>query len=169
VGYERLLTVDRCYLGSSPQGMDRKRIAVGLSSDLEFALELRDAVEQYLRAVDSWEAAYRQYDRIPSGLHAGHHAYTEAHQRLMPLLPRARALSMKFGLRDPWSGLLHTALGQSAPQLLAPSAIGLNERASITDCLSRLIDACWEEEHAGASSEPQKRSWLREILDRFRF
>ncbi|MCC6394805.1 MAG: hypothetical protein IT167_29705 [Bryobacterales bacterium] len=150
--------------------MNRKRIAVGqLASDLDFALELRDAVEQYLRAVDSWEAAYRQSARAPSGLPAEHHAYTEAHQRLMPLLPRARALSMKFGLRDPWSGLLHTTLGQSAPQLLAPSAIGLNERAAITDCLSLLVDACWEEEHAGASSGPQKRSWLRGILDRFRF
>lgn len=151
--------------------MDRKRIAAGqLSPDLEFALELRGAVEQYLRAVDSWEAAYRQYGRSPSNLHAEHHTYTEAHRRLMPLLPRARALSMKFALRDPWSGLLHTTLGHSAPHLLAPSAIGLNERAAITACLSLLVDACWEEEHAVSSSaKPRKRSRLRAILDRFGF
>jgi len=147
--------------------MDPKRIAVGqLSSDLEFVRELRDAVDQYFRAVDSWESAYRKYGQSGVDLMDEHHAYTAAYQRLMPLLSRARGLSFKFGLRDPWSGLRRTTLGRYAPHAHAPSALGWNERSAITDCLSRLMEACWESGQATPTARVP-RSWLQRILDLF--
>ena len=79
-------------------------------SDREFVADLREAVERYLRSVDEWEKAYRKYYRLPdprgktpSDLTEQQAVYDSARKNLAALIPRARGLSFRHGLRDPWT------------------------------------------------------------------
>jgi len=143
------------------------------ATDREFISQLRDASEQYFRAVDDWEAAYRKYYRLPDpmGKPAGdleeqQRAYDEARKRLAGMVPRARGLSFKHGLRDPWTGLMRSSLGQFAPQQRDTSAISRAERAQVIECLVLLAEA-YAERPAGDPPPPERRSWLRRVLDFF--
>src|SRR5579885_1710858 len=99
-------------------------------SDQEFVAALRVAVEQYLQSVDRWEAAYSKYYRlsapgagISSDLEAEHREYSGRRRELAEILPRARRLCLRHGLREPFSGLLRISLGQYSPQERLASAI----------------------------------------------
>ena len=144
-------------------------------SEVEFIAALRQAAEQFFRAVDEWETAYRKYYRLadPSGkpssdLEGQQRDYDAARARLAAMLPRARGLCFKYGIRDPWTGLLHSALGQSAPQDRYSSAISRTERALAFETLILLAEAAG---HPGAGEEPPSatdpRSPLRRLRDFF--
>jgi hypothetical protein len=142
-------------------------------SDREFVAELRDAVEGYFRAVDAWETAYRKYYRLPdprgktpSDLTEQQAVYDSARKRFAALIPRARGMSFRHGLRDPWTGLMRSPLGQSTPQDRYSSAISRAERTQAIECLLVMAEAY-------ADLPPEKgpplppRSFWRRILDFF--
>ena len=142
------------------------------TSDREFVAELRQAVEQYFRAVDAWEAAYRKYYRLPdptgktpNDLIEQQAVYDEARKRMMTLFPRARALSFRHGLRDPWTGIMRSPLGQSTPQDRYASAISRAERTQVIECLLALAEAYAE--LPAAEPAPEPRGFLRRLLDFF--
>jgi hypothetical protein len=142
-------------------------------SDREFVAGLRQAVEQYFRAVDEWETAYRKYYRLPdptgkppSDLVEQQAAYDDARKRLAAMAQRARGLSFRHGLRDPWTGILRSPLGQSTPQSSYSSAISRAERAQVMECLIVLAEAYAEHASAGEPAPPS-RSLLRRLLDFF--
>jgi len=143
--------------------------------EVEFIAALRQAAEQFFRAVDEWEAAYRKYYRVvdPSGkpssdLAGQQRDYDDARARLAGMLPRARGLSFKYGVREPWTGLLHSALGQFAPQDRYRSAISRTERALAFETLILLAEASGR---PTAGEEPpqaeESRSPLRRLRDFF--
>jgi hypothetical protein len=152
-------------------------------SDHEFVAGLRAAIEQYLNAVDRWEAAYQKYYRLPgyaaktrTDLEPENREYGERRRDLEGMLPRAWRLCLKHRLRDPFSGLLRIDLGRYAPQHRVDSAIGRNERNEVTKCLVELSDACREWESVGAGPEPEstgpqreasRGSLLRRLVDYF--
>ena len=144
-------------------------------SEVEFIAALRQAAEQFFRAVDEWETAYRKYYRVvdssgkpSSDLEGQQRDYDAARARLAAMLPRARGLCFKYGIRDPWTGLLHSALGQSAPQDRYSSAISRTERALAFETLILLAEASGR---PGAAGEPppaaEARSPLRRLRDFF--
>jgi hypothetical protein len=141
-------------------------------SDREFVAELRQAVERYFRAVDEWEKAYRKYYRLPdprgktpSDLTEQQAAYDSARARFAAMIPRARGLSFRHGLRDPWTGLMRSPLGQSTPQDRYSSAISRAERTQAIECLLELAEAYAELPRVEAPAPP--RSLLRRLLDFF--
>ena len=142
-------------------------------SDREFVADLRQAVEQYFRAVDQWEVAYRKYYRLPdprgktpSDLTEQQAAYDAARKRLAEMAPRARGLSFRHGLRDPWSGILRSPLGQSTPQDRYASAISRAERTQVIECLLVLAEA-YAELAPVEAPPPPKPGLLRRLLDFF--
>jgi hypothetical protein len=142
------------------------------ASDREFVAELRQAVEDYFRAVDEWEKAYRKYYRLPdptgktpSDLGEQQAVYDAARKRLAAMAPRARGLSFRHGLRDPWTGIMRSPLGQSTPQDRYSSAISRAERAQVFECLVVLAEAYAEHPPAEAPAPP--RTLLRRLLDFF--
>ena len=144
-------------------------------SEVEFIAALRQAVEQFFRAVDEWETAYRKYYRLadPSGkpssdLAGQQRDYDAARTRMTAMLPRARGLCFKYGIRDPWTGLLHSALGQFAPQDRYSSAISRTERALAYETLILMAEAAvgpTDSEVPPAAEE--SRSPLRKLRDFF--
>ena len=139
----------------------------------EFVTELRQAVERYFRAVDEWEAAYRKYYRLPdprgkppSDLTEQQATYDSARANLAAMVPRARGLSFRHGLRDPWTGLMRSPLGQSTPQDRYSSAISRAERTQAIECLLVLAEAYAEIPHS-AEAPPPPRGLLRRLLDFF--
>jgi hypothetical protein len=141
-------------------------------SDREFVTDLRQAVDQYFRAVDDWEAAYRKYYRLPdpkgrtpSDLTEQQAAYDAARKHLADLIPRARGLSFRHGLRDPWTGILRSPLGQSTPQDRYSSAISRAERTQAIECLLVLAEA--SAELTPAEAPPAPRGLWRRVLDFF--
>jgi hypothetical protein len=141
-------------------------------SDREFVADLRQAVERYFRAVDEWEAAYRKYYRLPdprgkppSDLAEQQAVYDSARARLATMIPRARGLSFRHGLRDPWTGLIRSPLGQSTPQDRYSSALSRAERTQAIECLLVLAEAYAE--LTPVEAPPAKRSLLRRLLDFF--
>jgi hypothetical protein len=141
-------------------------------SDREFVAELRQAVEGYFRAVDQWEAAYRKYYRLPdprgktpSDLTEQQAVYDAARTRLAAMIPRARGLSFRHGLRDPWTGLMRSPLAQSTPQDRYSSAISRAERTQAIECLLELAEAYAELPPVEAPAPP--RSLIRRLLDFF--
>ena len=158
--------------------MRENQVAV---SDREFTAELRDAVQVYIQAVDAWETAYQRYCRLPGygdqisdDLAGEQREYLETRRRMEALLPRARGLCFKHGLRDPFASLTRVALGQHAPQQRDTSALGRSERMAVTDCLMQLSAACQEwaappetaetELPAQADARPCG-NWLRRLID----
>jgi hypothetical protein len=142
-------------------------------SDRQFVADLRQAVEQYFRAVDEWETAYRKYYRMPdptgkppSDLAEQQAAYDDARKRLAAMAPRARGLSFRHGLRDPWTGIMRSPLGQSTPQDRYSSAISRAERAQVMECLIVLAEA-YAEHPPAAEAPPPPRSLVRRLLDFF--
>jgi hypothetical protein len=146
--------------------------------DREFIAGLRQAAEEYIRAVDDWEAAYQKYYRladpmgkVPSDMEEQQRAYDSARRRLSAMMPRARGLCYKYGLRDPWTGLLRSELGRFAPQERDASALSRAERTQVIECLIMLAER--SAEGAGASRDPfpppppDRRSLLRKVLDWF--
>ena len=140
-------------------------------SDRDFVAGLRLAVEEYFRAVDEWEAAYRKFYRLPdptgkppSDLGEQQAVYDAARKRLTAMAPRARGLSFRHGLRDPWTGILRSPLGQSTPQDRYSSAISRTERAQVFECLVTLAEAYAERRDA---DPPPPRSLVRRLLDFF--
>ena len=138
----------------------------------EFMTNLREAVEEYFRAVDAWEAAYQKYYRLPDrarqitpDLEGVQSAYLAGRKRLEALVPRARRLGFQYGIRDPWTVLLRTTLGEYAPQERRGSAISRSERAQVNQCLVDLAAAC--EGYAPDDPEDMRRSWRRRIIDFF--
>jgi hypothetical protein len=138
----------------------------------EFVTELRQAVERYFRAVDEWEAAYRKYYRLPdprgktpSDLTEQQATYDDARAKLAILIPRARGLSFRHGLRDPWTGLMRSPLGQSTPQDRYSSAISRAERTQAIECLLVLAEAYAD--IPPAAEAPPPRGLLRRLLDFF--
>jgi hypothetical protein len=145
-------------------------------SDREFVSELRSAADEYLAAVDAWEAAYSKYyrlaerARISDDLVEPERRYNASRKRLAALAPRARGLCFKHGLKDPWTGLLRTSLGQYAPQDRAESAISRTERQQVNECLILLAEACAGFAiRDGIETEDRRppRSLLQRILDFF--
>ena len=143
-------------------------------SEVEFIAALRQAAEQFFRAVDEWETAYRKYYRLvdPSGkpssdLEGQQHDYDAARSRLAAMLPRARGLCFKYGIRDPWTGLLHSALGQFAPQDRYSSAISRTERALAFETLILLAEASGRPLPAEEPPSTDLRSPLRRLRDFF--
>jgi hypothetical protein len=145
-------------------------------SEAEFVTALRHATEEFLHAVDEWEAAYRKYYRVisPSGkpssdLAVQQRDYDAARARLMEMLPRARALCFKYGIRDPWTGLLRSSLGQFAPQDRDGSAVSRTERARAFETLILLAEASGLPESTGEASPngPESRTTLRRLRDFF--
>jgi hypothetical protein len=144
-------------------------------SEVEFIAALRQAAEQFFRAVDEWETAYRKYYRVvdPSGkpssdLAGQQRDYDAARARLAAMLPRARGLCFKYGIRDPWTGLLHSALGQSTPQDRYSSAISRTERALAFETLILLAEASGRTLPAEeALPDTDLRSPLRRLRDFF--
>ena len=144
-------------------------------SEVEFIAALRQAAEQFFRAVDEWETAYRKYYRVvdPSGkpssdLEGQQRDYDAARARLAAMLPRARGLCFKYGIRDPWTGLLHSALGQSTPQDRYSSAISRTERALAFETLILLAEASGRTLPAEeALPDTDLRSPLRRLRDFF--
>jgi hypothetical protein len=141
-------------------------------SDREFVAEFRLAVEDYFRAVDSWETAYRKYYRLPdphgkspSDMTEQQAVYDAARKRLAAMAPRARGLSFRHGLRDPWTGILRSPLGQSTPQDRYASAISRAERTQVIECLIVLAEAYAE--LPVAEAPPPPRSFIRRLLDFF--
>lgn len=113
-------------------------------SDLEFVLELRQTVSRYLRAVDAWESAYKKFARrtghqsgLTPELDQAQAEYRLARRALEAGVPRARRLGLRYGVRDPWPGLLRVSMGQSI--------LGRNERLAITDCLDQLMARCHDD------------------------
>ena len=142
-------------------------------SDREFVAELRHAVEGYFRAVDQWEAAYRKYYRLPdprgktpSDLTEQQAVYDAARARLATMIPRARGLSFRHGLREPWTGLMRSPLGQSTPQDRYSSAISRAERTQVIECLLVLAES-YAELTPVEAPPPPPRSLLRRLLDFF--
>jgi hypothetical protein len=148
-----------------------------MASDREFTLELRDAVQRYLAAVDAWEAAYHKYYRLPGATQVSddlaqeHAAYLEARRTVEAMLPRARGLCFKHGLRDPFPTLVRITLGEHTPQERDTSALGRSERMAVTDVLMQLSAAC-QEFPANKTDAPQSPSarvasgnWLRRLVD----
>lgn len=140
-------------------------------SDREFVADLRHAVDRYFRAVDDWEAAYRKYYRLPdprgkppSDLVEQQAAYDSARARLAAMIPRARGMSYRHGLRDPWTGLIRSPLGQSTPQDRYSSALSRAERAQAIECLLELAEAYAE---LPPPEAPPPRGLLRRLLDFF--
>jgi hypothetical protein len=131
-------------------------------SDREFVADLREAVERYLRSVDEWEKAYRKYYRLPDQ----QAVYDSARKNLAALIPRARGLSFRHGLRDPWTGLMRSPLGQSTPQDRYSSAISRAERTQAIECLLVLAEA-YAELPPSKEPPPPPRSLLRRLLDFF--
>jgi hypothetical protein len=141
-------------------------------SDREFVADLRQAVDGYFRAVDEWEAAYRKYYRLPdprgktpSDLTEQQAVYDSARANLAAMVPRARGLSFRHGLRDPWTGLMRSPLGQSTPQDRYSSALSRAERAQVYECLLVLAEAYAE--LPPVESPPAHRSLLRRLLEFF--
>jgi hypothetical protein len=141
-------------------------------SDREFVADLRQAVDRYFRAVDQWEAAYRKYYRLPdprgktpSDLAEQQAVYDAARAHLAAMIPRARGLSFRHGLRDPWTGLVRSPLGQSTPQDRYSSALSRAERTQAIECL--LVLAEQYAELPPVEEAPPPRSLLRRLLDFF--
>jgi hypothetical protein len=145
-------------------------------TDAEFVAELRAATASFLAAVDAWEAAHRKYYRLAgpacrlSGdLEEPQRVYLASLKRLRDLVPRARGLCFKHGLKDPWTGLIRTSLGQYAPQDRDEPAISRAERKRANECLILLAEACagFEREAPAESREAEPRGWLRRVADFF--
>jgi len=143
-------------------------------ADGEFVAELRAATAQYLAAVDAWEAAHRKYYRlagpgcrVSSDLEEPQRVYLASRQRLAGLAPRARGMCFKYGLRDPWTGLIRTSLGQYAPQARDEPAISRAERQSVNECLILLAEASagFRVEPPARGEEQEPRHWLRRLVD----
>jgi hypothetical protein len=151
-------------------------MAAANSPDAKFVEELRTATGQYLAAVDAWETAYRKYYRladpvrkVSGDLEEPEKVYVATRKQLAALAPRARGLCFKHGLKDPWTGLLRTSLGQYAPQDRAESAISRMERQQVNECVILLAEACagFQPEVAATTRETQPQSWVRRLLDFF--
>ena len=114
------------------------------TAEEQFVAQLRIAVKHYLRTVDAWENAYQKHyrlldpPRLSTDLEPFQEEYLAARRRLEPLVPRARHLSRRHDIPDPWAGLLHIRLGARAPQTGAAPALGHGERALIIRCLTDL-------------------------------
>ena len=136
-------------------------------------MALRDVVQRYLAAVDQWDTAYQKYYRLPgfasriSGdLEAEQRAYDASKRELQGMLPRARRLCLKHGLKEHFSGLLRISLGRYAPQQRMDSTIGRNERTAVANCLVELQDACREWSEPGDETD-SKKSLLQRFLNYF--
>ena len=143
-------------------------------SDGEFVDALRTSVESYLAAVDQWDSAYQKYYRLPGfasriseDLATEQQIYDARRRELERMLPRARRLCLKQGMREPFSGLLRISLGVYAPQERADSTIGRNERSVVMRCLVELHDACREWSPADPEAPQAKPSLLRRVVNYF--
>ena len=121
------------------------------TSDLEFVRQLRVLVDRYLRAIDNWETVYRKFYRMPGTAHRpepdlddARRQFLAAYGEFKSAVPRAQRLGRRFGAHDPWPGLLRVHLGMDSPQLRTSSAVGRNERNTISECLVKLEHACAE-------------------------
>src|SRR5262249_11760753 len=135
------------------------------TDEADFLPELKSAVTSYLSAVDRWETAYQKYYRLPGftskvsdDLAEEHREYLECRRALEAVIPRARGLCFKYGLRDPWAGLMRITLGQHTPQQRSDSAVGRAERAAVSQCLVDLTAACRLQPAADAPPAPESES-----------
>jgi len=138
-----------------------------IQTDVEFVARLRVAVEQYLAAVDRWEAAYQKYYRLPGtspDLEAEEREYRERRRELEAVLPHARRLCLKYDLPQPFAPLVYVTLGEYAPQQRMASAIGRSERNAVTRVLLELEDACRE---FPTPREGERPSLVRRIVNYF--
>lgn len=140
----------------------------------EFVTTLRTNVEEYLRTVDEWEAVYRKFyrlngtgDAVSQDMEEPHRKYLDARKRLEVLIPRARRLSYRYGVRDVWPSFMRTKLGARGPQSRTTSAISRSERAAVTESLARLAAASEEEVRAAEWGQEPQPGWLRRVLQYF--
>jgi hypothetical protein len=146
-------------------------------TDLEFIRGLRKSVNDYLRAVDEWEASYNRFYRLRTAhrvvtpdLERAQSEYVRARSELTCRVPRARRVCTKFDVRDPLPGLMRVELGEHSPQVQQGSAVGRNERAAIAESLAELEARCVESEHRvgeNAADRPQAAGVLKRIRDFF--
>jgi hypothetical protein len=78
-------------------------------------------------------------------------------------------LCFKHGLKDPWTGLIHTSPGQYAPQDHDEPAIWREERQQVRECLILLSEACagFKREAPVEGREAEPRSWFRRVWEFF--
>lgn len=143
------------------------------TSDLVFVRQLRGVVDRYLRAIEHWEAVYRKFYRMPGTAHRpasdlddARRQFLAAYEEFQAAAPRARNLCRRFGVHDPWPGLLRVHLGLDSPQLRTTSAVGRNERNTISECLVALEHACAEPASAERTVE-ENPSLIRRVIDFF--
>ncbi len=151
----------------------------GVSRDAEFADRLRSATNRYFDSIDAWETKYQKFYRMPApgpvskDLESEHRSYLAARREMQELIPNARRLCLKHGLRDPWQALLHVNLGGTTPQTGFTPAIGRSERLKVAESLDDLDSACRRSNLRGAADLPEKheaekpRGLLRRVLDYF--
>jgi len=141
----------------------------------QFVAQLRTAVERFLHAVDEWEREYRKHyrlldpPRLSADLEPFQQAYLASRRQLEELIPRARHLSRRYDIPDPWAGMLHIRLGTRTPQSGVAPTIGQGERALIIRCLTDLEAASQlgESEVAANRPHPAPRGILARIYDFF--
>lgn len=119
----------------------------GTTSDHEFVVRLRVAIERYLCAVDQWEAAHQNCYCLAGYNIVGNDdperfEFHERRRELESILPRARRLCLKYGMRDPFSQLIRIELRHHSNGGRGVSAIGLTLRATLSNCLMELHAAC---------------------------
>ena len=141
--------------------------------ETEFIAALRQTAERFFRAVDEWETAYRKYYRLaePGGplssdMTGPQREFDAARNALNAMVPRARGLCFKYGLRDIWTPLVHSRLGQFAPQDRHSSAISRTERATAFEILILLAEKTGSP--LPGEPEPAPRSDSRSPLRRLR-
>ena len=144
-----------------------------MPSDPDFVAQLEREVKEYLRAIDAWEQEHVQSRRragaeiVRPDLVKLYGDFAAARRTLQISVPRARRLCMKYGLRNPFPGVLHVELG--AGERYAP-ALGRGERGALLDCLNAMGHAVLDERLSAADPRlmaASSRTWWRRIVDFF--
>lgn len=123
-------------------------------NDLEFMVEFRETVEQYIRCIDAWEKEFqkrytfarRAHEKLSPALEAANSAYITVRQKLEAGMPRARRIAFQHEVSAPFPALLRVPLGLHKNAFSVGSALGRNERLAILDALTQTIVACREKE-----------------------
>src|SRR5258708_696457 len=122
--------------------METKSAQIAAGSNREFVAVLRQCVSAYFDAIDDWEAQFKRYNRlsgpqyrVPGDLHQAQSRYLQTRDAIKPRIARARQLSRRFEVNDPWPWILKIQLGVDSE---TGSALGPNERALIMTSLREL-------------------------------
>jgi hypothetical protein len=128
--------------------MDIRHDDGGLA-EAEFVRRLRDTVSEYLGSLDAWEQAYEDGQRKPGTslpdppvLAEAHRRYVTAWRQLAAMVPQARRMCVRYGIRNPWPAFIRSRPSIEGPRNGGGSGVGRNERMAISECLTQLSSAC---------------------------